>query len=57
MNLMNLELSEDTRQTTIIYNSQSYDLHKVNNLYYICIHGTYEIIKTLTEKEYNAISI
>lgn len=49
------ELSEDTRQGTIFSDNQVYDLHVLNKLYYICIHGTYDIIKIMTEEEYNSI--
>jgi len=54
---MNPELSEDTRATTIIISNKSYDLHIINDLYYICTHGTHQIIKIMTEKEYNDINI
>jgi len=46
------KLSEETRIETILSGSKCYDLHILNNLYYICHHGTYDIIISMTKEKY-----
>jgi len=52
----NPNLSEETRSQTITVINKVYDLHITNNLYYICEHGTYSIVATMTEEFYNLIT-
>jgi len=44
-------LGEDTRKSTILMKGTCYDLHMNVNQYFICSHGTYNIV-AIMEKEF-----
>lgn len=53
---MNAELSEDTRNSTIIVWGTCFDLHTKEGFVYICKHGTYDIQACMTPEFYSELT-
>jgi hypothetical protein len=49
------DLSEDTRIQTIHIEDACYDLHLYLNTYYICEHGTYNVLCSIMEEFYTKL--
>ena len=47
---ININLSEETRAGTILILTTCYDLHIIKPNYYICEHGTYNVLACMTKK-------